>query len=716
MDIITIADSATKAAVTEITKYTVNKVGEKLKEIYESKRIVDFSYEDLAERFNDYIIQSIEKYSAIPTIALRDRKVSIHEIYLPLTLKSMEKEFSKEKILVTEYNQAFFNKYPKMLIIDSAGMGKSTMLQFLFLSALIKKIGIPIFIELRGLKEGITILDVVYKKFNYLNENFKKEYLIDLIKKGDFIFFLDGYDEIPNSEKERVAIELRDFINNAGKNKFIITSRPIRSANFPDFDKFEIQRLSQDESFELISKYDDVTKLDLYQPLVASIKESGKGYIQFLENPLYISLLYLTFKRKRELPLTQAEYYKQVYEALYMEHDLTKDGAFRREKHSGLSMDQLNKFLSRLSYVSLMNNLNDFNSTQIINLIDKALDSLYFKKEIGASLLFTDLTENVPLFVRQGVNYKWIHKSFMEYFASNYISLNDKKNEILDYIKQHNEFDNFENMLNIYSDIDTQNFNKAFVKPLLEEFIYYMDNVDLPEDLQYFKKHIFGNIVFITRASNDLIEKIKLEIDQEKVKQFVIATLERRKDTRLTEEITEERINEQIGHRTTYLIDESISSEIYKQNSDMYRVFHNAINFYLENSDIIKVVSSKSVYYDSLMKILGRKEYEFIQELNDEKLMSEPDYAYFGKLLDDEEISGYISGLDLEKEVNYMLKMDKHANDTMINLPKKLLKVLLPYLSLKSNQYYIDYKIAKQYLEMLNKQEEKIADVLGLIE
>ena len=75
-----------------------------------------------------------------------------------------------------------------MLITDSAGMGKSTFLKFLFLSSIRQQIQIPVFIELRRLNINHSVIDEIYKKINFISADFTKEHIIELIKDGDFLF------------------------------------------------------------------------------------------------------------------------------------------------------------------------------------------------------------------------------------------------------------------------------------------------------------------------------------------------------------------------------------------------------------------------------------------------------------------------------------------------------------------------------------------------
>lgn len=47
-----------------------------------------------------------------------------------------------------------------------------------------------------------------------------------LMNSGDFIFFLDDYDEITSSKKEKITKEIDDLVKLHNKNYYLLTSRP----------------------------------------------------------------------------------------------------------------------------------------------------------------------------------------------------------------------------------------------------------------------------------------------------------------------------------------------------------------------------------------------------------------------------------------------------------------------------------------------------------
>lgn len=503
-------DSATRAAATESTKYLLEILKSKISNVFERKKIKFEHYDELAEKFNRYLESSVNEYNTIPTIALKHCKVYLEQVYQPLKILSLESDMytyngsTNQPLSLDKYNEEFFEKYPKLLITDSAGMGKSTFLKFLFLSSIKQQIQIPVFIELRRLNANHDVVDEIYKKINFISSDFTKEHIVELIKDGDFLFFLDGYDEIPGNDREKVSSNLKQFISYGNKNRFIITSRPNHGLHFSDFEKFEIVGLQKEEAFELIEKYDNVSGYKLHENLVETINNATGQFDEFLENPLYVSLLYLTYRDKHELPLTQASFYRQVYDALYSDHDLTKEDGYKRQIFSGLSRDELDSFLQQFAFQCIENGINDFEKDYLLSVIKEVLTDSVLERKIAPSEVLLDIIQNVPLLIKEGSSYKWIHKSFMEYFAAKYIAIDSDKVQFLGDLwdNQLTYLDDFSNLLTIYADIDKKTFNDIFVKRLLEDFINYVEEEEPTGNIKILRQISFQREFLIAKEED----------------------------------------------------------------------------------------------------------------------------------------------------------------------------------------------------------------------
>ncbi|QUW39303.1 NACHT domain-containing protein [Bacillus cereus] len=512
----------TAAAATEVIKQGVTGVMntwvKPKMEAIKARRKIDSKLENyFFDVFHDYLVRTYEQNKFVNIIALGNNQVDIDKIYYPLTISD---ENSAESYCVTDYNSILFNKYKKVIIEDSAGMGKSTIMKKLFISCIEKNEGIPIFIELRKLQEDTEIVDLVLEQLNSIHLEHDKQLILEMINRGDFIFFLDGFDEIPFDYKDKITHNLKEFIAKSNNNIFILTSRSDDVlSSFGQFKKFHINGMGIDEAYGLIEKYDNFLNLNLSQSIINQInknieQEAFNDLEEFLKVPFLVSLIYLTYKHKRDVPLQKDQFYRKVYDALFEEHDLSKDG-YKRQRYSGLSIDQLHKLLRKLGYLCLIENRVEYKKDKLLALIEKSTDSPYFEN-VKPHDVFKDLINNVPLIIEEGLTYKWAHKSFMEYFSAQFIFMDngDRKETILENIMNSKRFSSYSNMLDLYYDIDQETFDKAIIYPILKSFIEYIGDIaqyKSDEEIVY-KEFMYEKIILFQTISDeiDIMERLKV--------------------------------------------------------------------------------------------------------------------------------------------------------------------------------------------------------------
>jgi hypothetical protein len=427
----------------------------------------------LSGKFEEYLLRTYEKNSFISVLVFQNQQKKLDDIYIPLTL---EKARSDERIRINSYEPEFIPAYEKVLIRDTAGMGKSTLMKRLFLSSVDGNKGVPIFIELRKLRSDFSVLDYIYNELNPIDDEFDRDFILKLIKQGDFIFFLDGFDEIPFQERDRVTTGIQDFIFKASNNLFALTSRPESAlASFSDFQDFNIRPLESEEAYTLLRKYDNSGKLS--EEIISKIKGSTLHNIrEFLTNPLLVSLLFKSYEYKRTIPFKKHIFYRQVYDALFESHDLTKGGAFVREKHSGLDVEDFHRVLRAIGFITIKLGQLEFEKDRWLNLIAEAkrlCPGIDFKE----GRFLNDVTTTVPLFNRDGDYYRWAHKSVQEYFAAQFICVDSKgrQDAILRKMAENRNILKFLNVIDLCYDIDYKTFRKVVIFDLLSEFLQFYE-------------------------------------------------------------------------------------------------------------------------------------------------------------------------------------------------------------------------------------------------
>lgn len=440
-----------------------------------------------SEAFEAYYEHSYERYSIINTLAFKERVKKLKDIYIPLSLRLSENSRDKKAIQINAYPKELLDKYQRVLITDTAGMGKSTLMKRMFLDVIDNKHGIPFFVELRRISSTNDILNEISVQLGGLDNKFDSDLLTRLFREGGNIFFFDGYDEIPSQQKSFVTSNIQEFVSKVPDNKFILTSRPEEElAGLGNFQEFRIKELKKEESYELLRKYDNqgnISKL-----LINKLKSGNYTMISdFLKNPLLVTLLFVAFDYKQTIPLKKHIFYRQVFDAYFDSHDLSKGDGYVHEKKSKLDIDDFDKVMRRIGFECLRRQQIEFTKDELLNIVDTAKANFPSLSFTSMGLL-SDLLKAVPLFCQDGVYYKWVHKSLQEYFAAEFIYKDSKSNQdaILSKLYNSKKIDSYINLLDLYFDIDPNGFQKNIVKPFLEAFVdYYEQNYISGSSLPY---------------------------------------------------------------------------------------------------------------------------------------------------------------------------------------------------------------------------------------
>ena len=428
--------------------------------------------------FSKYTEQTYAKHSFFVSIALPNQQNRLKDFYVPLTLTAQSGEGEKA-FRIDSYPKTLINDRKDLLVVDSAGMGKSTLLKYMFLRAVDEGQGIPIFIELRKLTKTAGLVDHICNELKDLSGDVNNELVIKSLESGDFVIFLDGYDEIPDDDRGAVTSKITEFKRRANGNKFVISSRELPElTSFADFLRLTIRPLLFDEAIELISKYGSGSARST--ALIARLKEpENVGTHEFLGNPLLVSLLFKAYDYKPTIPLKKHIFYRQVYEALFETHDLSKDeGGFERKKKTGLSIYDFELVVRSLAFVSLQTSKVEYAKDELLQLAEGAKSHVPTIRFDPQNLL-RDLSTTVPLFTVDGTLWRWTHKSLQEYFAALYVSAQGKEfqQRVLIAMYESPKSLNYVNFLSLFADIEPKGFRHILARRILSDL---KEDFDLP--------------------------------------------------------------------------------------------------------------------------------------------------------------------------------------------------------------------------------------------
>jgi len=374
---------------------------------------------DLNITFIKYLKNSSQKYSKIKTILYRTEPKYIYNFFECPLLEKLEEhktELKKNNKIKADDINNLLNISNFLIIQGTGGMGKSTLMKHLFINEITKKDLVPVFIELKDindLKGEYKINDLIYNKLCVLGSTLDKTGLEYALNSGCFLFLLDGYDEISSENRDYFFKELDSFCDKYSGNKYIISTRPY--SDFIEFQRFTILKICDFDKGQVLSlikriEYDNEIKERFIK---AVDKELYNRHKSFASNPLLLNIMLLTFDNYAEIPQKLHLFYANAFETLYSKHDATKSG-YRRELKSGLSYDLFKKVFSCFCFTTYFQGKIEFSYDELIGVLKK----VPMKIDFNIKNYIDDLVNSVCVLYKEGLNYKFSHRSFQEYFTA----------------------------------------------------------------------------------------------------------------------------------------------------------------------------------------------------------------------------------------------------------------------------------------------------------
>ena len=290
---------------------------------------------DFGLAFSKYLEQSYGKYSTAKTLLYTDKPRPIRDFFVIPTLQC-----GRDGSITANGIHDVVGPHRFVIIRGAGGIGKSTLMKHLFLSALDEKKLIPIFFELRELNDkpdDYDMADVLFEKMGGLLTSEAIEYALE---KGLFLFLLDGCDEVVSNKTVNFTKKLNKYCDKYPQNSFVVSARPYGEGSFLEFNRFKILTtcgLEWEQTIELIHRleYDVPAKRRFMNALAKGLYSKYKS---FASNPLLLTMMFLTYDANAEIPEKKYLFYERVFETLFFKHDATKE-CYKRELKSKLQYD-----------------------------------------------------------------------------------------------------------------------------------------------------------------------------------------------------------------------------------------------------------------------------------------------------------------------------------------------------------------------------------------
>lgn len=374
-----------------------------------------------------YLIKLSERVREITSITFPQLKLDIHDAYEPLYMVRGT-HFDTSKDLITADELVSSPSRP-IVIVDGAGMGKSTFSKFVVARLLFKSDRIPILFDLRKLDTKLDIIDNVATELDFPDEKFDRKLFYRLLKLGKFYVILDGFDEAPIDCQHLLANQLHEMSVKGGQNAILVTTRPQEiTPDLINATSLRFAPFTLEQALSLLSRYDKISGLDVGKKLS---KEISSVPSKFIESPLLVSLLYRTYGVNNSIADKISTFYDEIYHALYKGHDLINKNGYARQKKSDLGFEDFRKLLRALCHYMMLRMKTSFKSLSEADSFIGNAAKISLAYPSSTSNFLDDLLVAVPLMQRDGTEYKFFHKTLLEYFAAEYIIFNESSLSLL---------------------------------------------------------------------------------------------------------------------------------------------------------------------------------------------------------------------------------------------------------------------------------------------
>ncbi|MFM0268246.1 NACHT domain-containing protein [Paraburkholderia sediminicola] len=317
-----------------------------------------------------------------------------------------------------------FQTTDSVLVTGTLGQGKSMFMRFLCVEEARRGFSIPVFIELRGVDDKISVSGLLKNALQLLGFfEIDDEALDFLFGRGRITIFADGFDELKREYALRVQQEISVLMAKYASTRWVISSRPgslsAHLQTIPKLKHFHLAPLREDDFEPFLTKLNIPTAQK--DNLIAAIKKSHAEIKGVLTTPLMLTLLVETFGTAAGIPTNLHDFYISLFNVMAWRHDDLKP-MYQRERATSLSNPDLQAVFETFCFISkeMGVSLNDEQFADVSKKSQKVSG-----KNFHPEGLKSDLMDGVCLMMRDGLKTAFIHKSIQEFFSAFFIAHNN---------------------------------------------------------------------------------------------------------------------------------------------------------------------------------------------------------------------------------------------------------------------------------------------------
>lgn len=391
----------------------------------------------------------------------------------------VRREEKQEKPIENITIESFPEDQRCIILSGTGGLGKSMMMTHFMLDT-IKNNGVngrvPIFVTLRDYNpEKAELIDFVFQEFKRHDTDLRLPNLTELLQSGKAVVLFDGLDEIKKEYLERFVKEVNLLADNYPDSMYVISSRP--TLNFraiENFMPYDLQPFNTSQSVKMVEKLDQSVidpqvQKDFIDDLRCNrFKFSYDERTEFLGNPLFLTIMLLSYEGNHDIPTQRYLFYEQAYEAMAKKHDATK--ALTRDFATGLNSRDFQKYFGEFCAITYEQQKYDFEPSEIEEAFQEVIDANGL--ETTPEAFIEDVTGKICLIYRDGDKYFFVHRSFQEYFVAYFFSkqLEQNYDAIREMFWCYDESYHESMVLPMLFDMDQKKTELCILLPYLKEF------------------------------------------------------------------------------------------------------------------------------------------------------------------------------------------------------------------------------------------------------
>ncbi|MGN0979286.1 MAG: NACHT domain-containing protein [Candidatus Avoscillospira sp.] len=292
--------------------------------------------------FPEYVEKTQNKYEKTETPFSDGEERMLEEVYVCNVLSSRlgttrNRHSRTQERTITEATLEQIADYAKrVILVANCGMGKSMMLQHLFLESVKQHIQtgiLPILIELRDFSENTDLFkDCIVKSASVFDSTLTEKKIEELMTSGKCQLLMDGADEIDPTDAKAFQTQIKDLTDRFPYNLYIIASRECDIIKgIKGFPKLYLMPFSKEQSLSLIGNLLQGEDDKEFKDEVIRYMESDflQKHKVFASNPMLLTFVVMKYPIVDSFDGKKRLFYRKVYDTIVSGHDEEKQGYSR---------------------------------------------------------------------------------------------------------------------------------------------------------------------------------------------------------------------------------------------------------------------------------------------------------------------------------------------------------------------------------------------------